>query len=295
MTHLSNSRNDVIYLEIEQFKDYELTQCLAYEAAIRAPAISKILKEKSYIDKDNEQSKYGSLFATDENRKIWDVFREHGLVLSTVVCQNYKKNGGKVQSFFVRYSKKGLEKVDANYAKCGLPGIIINDQQVFVGSNNENAFAEIPECSLLMARPLLILKTSKRVMLDINFSLPVEELKAQIEHIKKELDRDNKTIVSPIDIFNDIVHTSPNQMQKKPKAVKYADWFFIYDSYKMLKSSSKSDEIVFGEIDLKLMEYYQTDDDCFSVETYKNIMKKMKYLIDKLGYKELITGVDSKG
>lgn len=293
---MSIKRDDAIYLEIEQFKDYELTQCLAYEAAIRAPEISKILKEKLYIDDDNEESKSGSLMPTEANKKIWKIFGEHGLVLSTVLCQKYKDNGGKVQSFFVRHSNKGVEKINANYAKCGLPRIIINDKQPFVGSNDASDFAEIPECSLLMARPLLILKTSKRVMLDINFSLPVEELKAQVEHIKKELDRDNKTIVSPIDIFNDIVHASPNQMQKKPKAVKYADWFFIYDSYKMLKSSSKSDEIVFGEIDLKLMEYYQTDEDCYSVETYKKrIMKNMKYLIDELGYKELITGVNSKG
>lgn len=294
-TNISIKRDDAIYKEIESFEDYELTQCLAYEAAIRTPQISKILKEKLYID-DNEESKNGSLMPTEANKKIWKIFGEHGLVLHTVLCQNYKKNGGKIQSFFVKYTNNGLHKINANYAKDGIKGITINDKNPFVGSNNENAFAQIPECSLSIARPLLILKTSKRVMLDINFSLPVEELKAQIEHIKKELDRDNKTIVSPIDIFNDIVHTSPNQMQKKPKAVKYADWFYIYDLYKMLKNSSKSDEDVFGEIDLTLKEYYKIRGDYCSIETYKKtIMKTMKYLIDELGYKELITGVNSKG
>jgi hypothetical protein len=228
---------------------------------------------------------------------IWNIFKEHGLELNVVLCQNYKNNGGKIQSFFMKYTNNGLHKINANYAKDGIYGITINGTNPFVGSNNENVFVEIPERSLSIARPLLKLKTTKRVMLDINFSLPVEELKAQIEHIKKELDRDNKTIVSPIDIFNDIVHASSNQIQKKPKAVKYADWFYIYDSYKMLKNGSKSDEIVFGEIDLKLMEHYKIDDDnYYSVETYKKtIMKNMKYLIDELGYKELITGVNSKG
>ncbi len=290
-------RDDAIYKEIESFADYELTQCVAYEMAIRAPEIRKILEEKAYEDDNNEDSKNGILMPTDANKKIWNTFKEHGLEISVVLNKNYKNNTGILQSFFVKYTNNGLHKINANFAKDGINGITINGINHFIGSNSENAFAKIPECSLLIARPLLELKTTKRAMLDINFSLPIEEIKAQIEHIKKELDKDKKTIISPIDIFNDIVYASPNQIQKKPKAVKYADWFYIYDSYKMLKNGSKSDEIVFGEIDLKLMEHYRTDDDnYYSVETYKKtIMKNMKYLIDELGYQELITGVNSIG
>lgn len=41
-----------------------------------------------------------------------------------------------------------------------------------------------------------------------------------------------------------------------------------------------------------LLEHYNLiDDDYYSIETYKKtIMKNMNYLIDELGYKELITG-----
>ena len=38
-------RDDLIYKEIEEFQDYELTNCIAYEMAIRNEDIKKLLHE----------------------------------------------------------------------------------------------------------------------------------------------------------------------------------------------------------------------------------------------------------
>ena len=71
-----------------------------------------------------------------------------------------------------------------------------------------------------------------------------------------------------------------------------ADWFFIYDVYKLLKLNTKdSDSIIFGDIDLELIEHYNHKKyDYYSRSTYTNtIMPTMKNLIEELGCKQLLT------
>ena len=63
----------------------------------------------------------------------------------------------------------------------------------------------------------------------------------------------------------------------------------------MKNNKKKSNETIYNEIDLLLLEYYDLieieQENYYSIKTYKTIMKNMKYLIDNLGYKEQITGV----
>lgn len=136
----------------------------------------------------------------------------------------------------------------------------------------------------------------KTIDLKINPNLPKDELIAYISKIKDTYDNDNSIIKSPLEILGEVLEKSNNKhTQKKPKAEKYADWFYIYDCYKILKAKDKkkSNETIYNEIDLSLLDYYDSvNDDYYSIETYKKtIMKNMNYLIDELGYKELIAGV----
>jgi len=291
----SNPRNDKKYKEIEDFKDYELTQCVAYEMAIRAPLIRKILEKKPYED-GTENSKKGILYPTNENKKIWKVFNDHGLELSSVLNENHKNNTGKIQSFFVKHTKNGLHKTNAPVAKNGIQGITINNLNPFSKAKSENDFSQIPECSILMSRPPLKLKTANRIMLDINLSLPLNELLAQVTYIKMKLEQDTQTVVSPFEIFDNVTYADNKLYPRKPRSQKIADWFFVYDTYQVIKGeTNNSDLIVFGEIDNLLLQYYNSDeDDYFSTETYrKTILPKMKYFIEDLGYKELITSIST--
>lgn len=38
------TREDAIYKEIENFQEYELTQCVAYEMAVRCPTNHQLIK-----------------------------------------------------------------------------------------------------------------------------------------------------------------------------------------------------------------------------------------------------------
>jgi hypothetical protein len=60
-------RNDAIYLEIESFADYELTQCVAYEMAIRN---KHVIELKQDIDTKLELVKNEFLYARDNDTKL---------------------------------------------------------------------------------------------------------------------------------------------------------------------------------------------------------------------------------
>ena len=96
----------------------------------------------------------------------------------------------------------------------------------------------------------------KTIDLKINPNLPKDELIAYISKIKDTYDNDNSIIKSPLEILGEVLEKSNNKhTQKKPKAEKYADWFYIYDCYKILKAKDKkkSNETIYNEIDLLLL------------------------------------------
>jgi hypothetical protein len=155
------------------------------------------------------------------------------------------------------------------------------------------------------SRPLLSIPKEHKndISIQINFNLPKKEIIAYIKKIKDFNDNKFSIGMSPKTIINDDIMKYDNTAPKgKGKAdtlqERWAERFYIYDCYKILKSSNKSDEIIYGEIDLELMKYHNLNDqkDYYSVDTYKkNIMKDMKNFIDELGYKKLLIGNDSLG
>ena len=312
MTQLPK-RSDSIYKEIEEFKDYELTNCIAFEMAIRNNQVFKIDEEQSELNynlKDfdiDENIKQDILdFAVVNNymKKSYDEFLEKEIEKSRnstqeeiKVSQNERK-----QNIFKHYEifikNKGLD--------------LLNDEQLYKEHGNltnykdfsnktkkyliEKSFELRPKIIEEFSRPTLKIENTLKIDIIINPNLPKDELISYVSKIKDEYDKNNSIIKSPLEILGEVLEKNNNKhTQKKPKAEKYADWFYIYDCYQILKADdgSKSNETIYNEIDLLLLEYYDsTKEDYYSIETYKKtIMKNMKYLIDELGYKELITGV----
>lgn len=312
MTQLPK-RSDSIYKEIEEFKDYELTNCIAFEMAIRNNQVFKIDEEQSELNynlKDfdiDENIKQDILdFAVVNNymKKSYDEFLEKEIEKSRnstqeeiKVSQNERK-----QNIFKHYEifikNKGLD--------------LLNDEQLYKEHGNltnykdfsnktkkyliEKSFELRPKIIEEFSRPTLKIENTLKIDIIINPNLPKDELISYVSKIKDEYDKNNSIIKSPLEILGEDLEKNNNKhTQKKPKAEKYADWFYIYDCYQILKADdgSKSNETIYNEIDLLLLEYYDsTKEDYYSIETYKKtIMKNMKYLIDELGYKELITGV----
>jgi hypothetical protein len=294
------NRDEDRYKEIEQFQDYELIQCVAYEMAVRAPAIQEILIGKRYYDKQQPNSEYGILYPTDKNEEIWKIFNDHGLEISEVLNPN-KQNPdrryktGHIQSFLVRHTRNRRAKVDSNFAKSGISGIMINNENIFSGSREESDFNKIPEITLYMARPTLKLPMPNKASIEINFSLPSSEIQAQMAQIKSEVEKSNTAIVSPKDLFSNVDYTDDDHLQKRPRAQKFADWFFAYDLYQTLKAKRNppyTDKGIFKKIDEELYFHYGKDHSgnrVYSDTHYrKTIIPTMRHFIEDLGYKHLI-------
>ncbi|MDD2896737.1 MAG: hypothetical protein PHG81_12040 [Aliarcobacter sp.] len=134
-------------------------------------------------------------------------------------------------------------------------------------------------------RNIIPLKKERQVNLDINFALPKEELIAYISKIKDEYDKDNSIIKTPLELLGETLEKSDNKKNpKKPKASVYADWFYIYDYWKYEKTQEKTDKDIFVALEVE-------NDVPYKEDMLRKIRDKMKYFIDELGYKELITGV----
>ena len=92
-------RDDLIYKEIEEFQDYELTNCVAYEMAIRNENISalvnKYLKKRfvfSYTEEKNDDiellKNYGFTLETMLMTEILKILKEDIKVFSGLVSRN---------------------------------------------------------------------------------------------------------------------------------------------------------------------------------------------------------------
>ncbi len=265
--------------------------------AVRAPKIQEILIGKSYYDKKHENSKYGILYPTDKNKEIQKVFSDHGLSISEVLNPHKKSPNrphktGSIQSFFVEWTPNGLRKSSAS-----MEGVASMQWKGHIEDNPtpKRKFIKTPEIMLHMVRPTLILPSPNRASIEINFSLPLLEIQAQMAQIKSEVEKSNTAIVSPKDLFSSVDYAEEEQPQKKPRAQKFADWFFAYDLYQVLKAKrypAYTDKGIFEEIDRELHLYYKKGDNVRRVyaDIYyrQTIMSTMRHFIDDLGYKHLI-------
>lgn len=343
------NRNDDIYKEIESFKDYEYTNCIAYEMAIRNGTVKELIKkiynlplyeycpyEEEYCKLDKlleedylidkgirthisntfdiytekkhtayyeyaEKVKYISIF---QKKKIEEIITKESLEIlrkdGDFIFNSFYNNIEKYKLIFDKFTTE--ESKTHTNSKPLLTRLIANEEG---GLKSE----EVDEKAIIENRKLfrfkrprltIPIKISIEVSLKINLILPRSELIAYISKIKDDYDKDNTIIKTPLELIGEDIAKSDNKhTQVKSNAKKWADWFYVYDCYKILKKDNpkKTDDTIFNEIDLTLISHYDSIDNCYySTETYrKTIMKNMKYLIDDLGYKELITGISNKG
>lgn len=315
-------RSDSIYKEIEAFESYELTNCIAYEMMIRANSEDNISKEQY------EEIKIEKIYLTDIG--LFG-FGNLGNIIDKIYPDYFKLDEEKAFQIYLKknfayLNKKDIEiyRIDFNQGKKYHINEILNDLEYFLSNffnNNDIKFNEITIPSMLedlkldkpllkeiiknesfsklanlkMKRPEIKTNNTKKIKIELNLSLPKRELIDFISKIKDEYDKDNSIIKNPLELLSEeFTKADDKHRQKKPKPEKWADWFYVYDCFKILKANRKdSKETLYNEIDLLLLEHYNSDkENYYSIETYKRtIMKNMIYLIDNLGYKELITGV----
>ena len=281
-------RNDLIYKEIEEFQDYELTNCVAYEMAIRNEILIKILDD--YLDTKDEL-----IFGEDEKEyKLLNDYGFNSLSLSCYKISNFLSfninyNSGMISA---NYSEDILLDKNKNNNIYLVDNVLINTSYENNQNNEINIIENIninknyiPSIHFGYARPLLKFKKNKIFNTETNLNLPKEELIAYISKIKDEYDKNNSIIKTPLELLGETLDKSDNKKTlKKPKASVYADWFYIYDYWKYEKAQGKTDKDIYIALEVENNVPYKED-------MLRKIRDKMKYFIDDLGYKELITGV----
>jgi hypothetical protein len=274
-------RDDLIYKEIEEFQDYELTNCVAYEMMIRNNEFEKKYEELNYYYNNIKiiLQQFMKKYNLDKLRlnEIIESDIEKIVNFRTEVLENKRKE---------IYLKFGMYYFDDEFNK--LPRKLLNgfkESEIRIGNNLDLLGGDYNELFLIPSRPRVELKLIPSSKIKLNLNLPKEELISYITKIKDEYDKNNSIIKTPLELLGETLEKSDNKKTpKKPKASVYADWFYIYDYWKYEKALGKTDKDIFVALEVENNVPYKED-------MLRKIRDKMKYFIDDLGYKELITGV----
>lgn len=269
-------RNHRVYKEIEKFEPYELTQCIAFEMAIRNHEVGKIVADSTRDEKKQDEYEECGLFVkygiTDEwidyIGKVWllNSAKKDSVESYNALSEQFSKQ--KTNSTYLmnteiileimEYYKKlnRFENVmetddcdDKYYTMDGayLMGFIINDEGNhipllpgepideidihFFKELDKNILANILRNTIInrhnikLKRPIVKFSTAPKVDVEINLSLPREELKDYILKIKDNFDNDNLTMNNPLQLLGKDSQKSDTKISTK----KLADKFFIYD------------------------------------------------------------------
>ncbi|MCT7567670.1 hypothetical protein [Aliarcobacter butzleri] len=245
-------RDDLIYKEIEEFQDYELTNCIAYEMAIRNKeasrklAILKRIKTLKYNIIEKIRAKSNNYYSS--YRKYPIIFKD---IMEEILIYRLKREFGINYNYseieenpigikFVRntslYSeamreqllslldKKLKYKTKTNFITKG--GYLI--EQIY------NKKMEIKSEINSNFKRKLTLKNELNIKIDLPLNLPKEELLAYISKIKDDFDKDNSIIKTPLELLSEILENENIDIKNLPKRdIKkiYADMFFIYDYF----------------------------------------------------------------
>lgn len=274
-------REDLIYKEIEEFQDYELTNCIAYEMMARNNEFEKKYEELNYyynnikIILQQFMKKYNL-----DKLKLNEIIKSD---IDKIVNFRTEVLDNKIKEISLEF---GVYYFNDEFNK--LPRKLLNgfkESEIRIGNNFDFFGGDYNELYLIPSRPRVELKLIPSSKIKLNLNLPKEELIAYISKIKDEYDKDNSIIKTPLELLGETLEKSDNKKTpKKPKAFIYADWFYIYDYWKYEKALGKTDKDIFIALEVEKNIPYKED-------MIRKIRDKMRYFIDDLGYKELITGV----
>ena len=278
-------RSDRIYKEIESFEDYELTNCIAYEMAIRNDEIKENINKWKQIDEGLIGGKTNII--GDMEDFLYDKkLMSYGFNFLNLHYFNKKHDKNKFFSnryemfgLSITYNENGEQKIFDDYTK--------KEQLMFAETILKAQFK----------RPLLILEDAKKAKVELNLSLPKNELIAYISKIKDEYDKDNSIIKTPLELLGEEFKEADTLVCNDKgkcfdsrailtKQQKMADMFYIYDALKEGFTQRKIQNEIYNYyadngIETKTM-------DAKTLKRYKEIA--VDY-IDNMRYKELVTGI----
>lgn len=258
-------RDDTIYQEIESFEDYELTQCVAYEMAIRNKNIQNVFQ--NYIDGfcvgkhlKKQMDTYHvpremyfdylyriGILERDNELSIENIFIKYKhLFESFLISDKYSTEVEENLNFMaiLRLEKAINQKIEDSIGKVEAKRFIQRKQGVSFGSEikqDVSPFIHKSRASLCIPKEY----DRATINLELNLALPKQELLKQLEKIKDSYDADNNNLKSQAELLGETLEdaTPKKDYPKKPTAQKMADMFFIYDYVKVrLKNIQKENK-----------------------------------------------------
>ena len=242
-------RKDPIYKEIESFKDYEYTNCIAFHMGMRNKEVIRIrillnrilnLKHRKMANKvlkkginfEDLEIKYPSIYKFDEvakdleyklktkyffHHQYYQVDDNKNLLQNDVTDELMKE---------IKMKRKG----DDSYIKPKY-NFIVKDGYI-IKQKLKSDFTEIgtifkTEIETNFKKQLLLpLGIDNQISININPNLPKNELLAYISKIKDDFDKDNSIIKTPLELLGKDLKKVENSKINK---MLIADKFFIYD------------------------------------------------------------------
>ncbi|MCT7587036.1 hypothetical protein [Aliarcobacter butzleri] len=313
-------RSDLIYKEIEEFEDYEYSNCIAYEMCIRNKEVKKILK--SITNK------------RDEIIEFFEDYEEYNLEVVSNECNElikYGINDKVILEIFsnilnkesnIKIGKSGISieyendlildrKKDYLYVDLiddGIVGVLENGDEEIIPYKQMN-LDYIPLIKKSYSRPTLKIDKSKIFKVELNLSLPREELLDYVSKIKDDFNnKTNAMIRTPIDLLiydsslmeyigkenntseinrkldslEDILldDKTDNSNMKKFKKKLIADKFFVYDyvtkRLEQIEDSIKNYTIEYEEKkeDINKSPYYTKQDKLIQIRELKKELEE---------------------
>ena len=318
-------RSDPIYKEIESFEDYELTQCVAYEMAIRNDdninLINEIVsyfnahKDKIFnlIKKTNSQElNYNNYDYSQEFKTIYKLMSNLELIelhqYYGEAKHNYSISFENNFNDIVQLIREHKDKLNT-YSDEILTKTEITERNGYRICTeiyeHKNCYSGGVTVEAYFKRPPIKFDAFKSVKANakIDITRPLDELIAYISHIKKDMETNSDILKAPIEYINKTLQKADDISKMcsensrgtlkcfdgrkgLKRTQKLADMFFIYD---MIKVGAKKSKILFD-----LDEYYDPEykkQTSFHPDTLDKYLLVAKDFIDNLRYKELVTGV----
>lgn len=261
-------RSNKEYIEVEAFKEYEFTSCIAYEMMIRHPRVIEIVRYECFGDtkpKDYDTEEGFSFYGISDMLYVDYHFlnlEKNEMTSNKGIFDTYKNTDDSIK-IFKEY--EGFIK-NSHLSKDGGP-------LPYYENNLVIRYFSRPEVK--------IYEIDNNISISLDLSKPTNEIMAYIQHLKKAYD--NNIFNCPYDDF--IENITKHTHGKMPKGSVMADILFIYDALKLGYSKRKIQNEIYNYYADKGIETRTMD--------YKTLKKYYEFAIDYIDnkkYLELATG-----
>ena len=248
-------RSDSIYKEIEEFEDYEYSNCIAYEMCIRNKEVKrliKVLNKMEHLRKSlkpyeriNWKEKRRDYYPIVENQLIFNIIKKE-LKDKYFIDVNLKqkinnklltlKDDLGLISFYPK--PKSIEATEFETKKwekfISIDKIGINETikdgyysiQTYYKKEDKYINKIYSNFKNELSKPKNI---NNKTQLEINLNLPKKELIAYISKIKDDYDKSNFIVKTPLELLGEDTTKSNSIDKNKINKGLIAKKFFVYD------------------------------------------------------------------